>query len=52
MLSFRKKLMSQFQENFQTEGRKDGRSEGQMDRPQFIGPFRPQTGVQKSQFSL
>ena len=27
MLSFRKKLISQSQENFQTEGRKDGRTD-------------------------
>ena len=38
-----KKLMIQFQENACTEGRKDGR----MDRPYFIGPFRLLPGVQK-----
>ena len=48
MLSFRKKLMSQSQENFQTEGRKDGKMEiwkdektkggkdGRMDRQTLI----------------
>ena len=29
MLSFRKKLMSQSQENFQPEGQKDGKTDGQ-----------------------
>ena len=38
-----KKQMIQFQENACTEGRKDGR----MDRPYFIGPFRLLPGVQK-----
>ena len=36
MLSFRKKLMSQFWENLQTDGRTDG--------PYFIGSFRPMPG--------
>ena len=44
MLNFRKKLMSQSQENFQTKGQKDGRTEGR--RRSFIGPFRPRPGVQ------
>ena len=33
MLSFRKKLMNQSQENFWTEGRKDGRAEKRKDGP-------------------
>ena len=36
MLSFRKKILSQFWEFVQTDGRTDGR----MDRHYFIGPFR------------
>ena len=39
---FRKKLMSQSQENLQKTGRTDGR----MDKPCFIGPFRLRPGVQ------
>ena len=42
MLSFRKKLMSQFRENLQREGRTDRRT----DTPYFIEPFRLRTGVQ------
>ena len=42
MLSFRKKLMSQSQENFLT----DGRMEGGMDRHYFKGPFCVLLGVQ------
>ena len=42
MLSFRKKLMSQFWENLRTEGQ----TEGWMDRSYFIGPFWPRQGVQ------
>ena len=45
MLSFRKKLMSQSQENFRTEGQKDRRT----DRFYFIGPFWPQPEVQKKE---
>ena len=53
MLCFRKKTMSQFQENLPTDGRTDrrmdGRPNGRMDRktdrPYFIGPFWPRLGV-------
>ena len=41
MLSFRKKLMSQFSENLRTDRRMDG--------PYFIGPFQPRPGIQKKQ---
>ena len=43
MLSFRKKLMSQSRKNLQTDGKTDGR----MDKPYFIGPFRPRPGAQE-----
>ena len=53
MLSFKKKLMSQFRENLRTDGRwMEGRTEGQTDWPNFIGPFRPRPGVQKLHFWL
>ena len=38
--------MSQSEENFQTDGRLEGRTEGQKDRPYFIGPFWLLPGVQ------
>ena len=40
MLSFRKKLMSQSRENLLADGRTDGR----MDGPYFIGPFQLRSG--------
>ena len=46
MLSFRKKLMSQFWENVRTDGTTDGRTDGRTERPYFIGPFRSRQGVQ------
>ena len=46
---FQKKLMSQFRENLQTDGRMDGRMEGWTDRqtgsPCFTEPFRLWLGV-------
>ena len=42
MLSFRKKLMIQFQENLRTDGGMDKRT----DTPYFIGPFQLRLGVQ------
>ena len=42
---FRKKLMRR--KNFRTEGRKDGGTERRTDRPEFMGNFRSQSGVQR-----
>ena len=39
--------MIQFKENTQTERRTEGQTEGQMDRPYFMGPFQLPPGVQK-----
>ena len=44
MLSFRKKLMSQFQANLQANRWMDGRT----DKPYFIGPFWPRPAVKKA----
>ena len=38
--------MVQLKKTAQTDGRKDGRTEGWTDRPYFIGPFRLPSGVQ------
>ena len=38
--------MSQSQENILTERRTNGRTDGRMDKPYFIGPFWPRPGVQ------
>ena len=35
-----------------TDRQKDGRTEKQMDRPYFIGPFQPRPGVQKLDIGL
>ena len=40
--------MNQSQDNFRTEGGKDGRT----DRPQFIGPFWPGPTVQKETIDM
>ena len=51
MPEFRKKLMIQFQQNTLTgwtEGQKDGKMDGGMDRPYFIGLSRLQSGSEKS----
>ena len=42
MLSFRKKIISQFQETY-------GQTEGRTDRSYFIGLFRPSTGFQQQE---
>ena len=48
MLSkFQKKLISQSQENLQTDGKMDERTKGRTDRPYFIGPFQLRLGVQQ-----
>ena len=39
--------MSQSRENLRTDKRKDGRTEGRMNRPYLIAPFRPRPGIQK-----
>ena len=44
MLSFRKKLTSQSRENLRTDGRMDGK----MDKPYFIGPFRLRPAIQQN----
>ena len=49
---FRKKLKIQFQKKKrQPDGQKDGRTEGQTDRPYFVGPFSlsPEIQVSSSQ---
>ena len=40
---FQKKIISQFREKLQADGRMDGRT----DTPYFLGPFPTRTGVQK-----